>query len=316
MAKKPRKFGAGGMTAMEKRITAMDKPTRAVPPAKKPAPKKSTASASPPLPNWMLRGDNEDKAPGERGGKKYAKGGSVKKLAAGGLGSPPVPQPNTAPFKGGPPPPAGMPAQGSLGNDARVAPPQFGGPGGPQMRAGPGSRPTMPQRPMMSPEGNGRGMDPARREKMAAMVAQLKQGQLRDKVWGAGSANSLNPVANTGKPPAPAAPQGYTSQDFLDGKAQPKIPGSHMGFTPPAEYDDMAAARNSGALDKFNAERAGPGPMTPERQAALSAAMKDMPNTKPGYKKGGVVKKFAKGGSVKSRGDGCAQRGRTKGKVR
>jgi hypothetical protein len=35
----------------------------------------------------------------------------------------------------------------------------------------------------------------------------------------------------------------------------------------------------------------------------------------PGYKKGGAVKKVAKGGSV-TRGDGCAVRGKTKGKMR
>jgi hypothetical protein len=35
---------------------------------------------------------------------------------------------------------------------------------------------------------------------------------------------------------------------------------------------------------------------------------------KPGMKKGGAVKKMAKGGSASSRGDGCAQRGKTRGK--
>lgn len=45
----------------------------------------------------------------------------------------------------------------------------------------------------------------------------------------------------------------------------------------------------------------------------------DMRNTyKPGMKKGGAVKKMAKGGVVKSsasnRGDGCATRGKTKGR--
>jgi hypothetical protein len=35
---------------------------------------------------------------------------------------------------------------------------------------------------------------------------------------------------------------------------------------------------------------------------------------KSGMKKGGMVKKMAKGGSASSRGDGCAQRGKTRGK--
>ena len=46
----------------------------------------------------------------------------------------------------------------------------------------------------------------------------------------------------------------------------------------------------------------------------------DMRNTyKPAMKKGGVVKKMAKGGAVKSsassRADGCATRGKTKGRM-
>jgi hypothetical protein len=42
------------------------------------------------------------------------------------------------------------------------------------------------------------------------------------------------------------------------------------------------------------------------------------PRYEPGAKKGGMVKKMAKGGSVSSaskRADGCAQRGRTKGRM-
>lgn len=35
----------------------------------------------------------------------------------------------------------------------------------------------------------------------------------------------------------------------------------------------------------------------------------------PGMKTGGAVKAFAKGGSVSSRADGCAQRGKTRGKI-
>jgi hypothetical protein len=79
---KVKKFAAGGeakMTTMERRITEMDKPTRPIPPAaKKPMPKKP--SDSPPIPDRLLRGESEDKAPGERGYKKYAKGGVVKDM--------------------------------------------------------------------------------------------------------------------------------------------------------------------------------------------------------------------------------------------
>jgi hypothetical protein len=297
MAKKPRKFGAGGMTAAEKRMTELDKPTRAVPPAKKPAPKKPSGSASPPIPDWMMRGDNEDKAKGERGYKKFAKGGSVKRLAAGGLGSPPVPQPSSLPFKGTP-----TPAQGTMFNDARVGPPQMGGPGGPQMRAGPGPRPTMPQRPMMG--GANRARIDSIKQAAATQIAANKQNTLRNKVWGPGSPNSLNPVASAGKPPAPTAP-------------------APVG-APAPDYDDMAAARATGAVAKLGAERAAPEADYDDMAAyramqaggfgAVGAASRSPENK--GYKKGGVVKKFAKGGTVKKSRDGCAQRGRTKGKMR
>jgi len=50
------------------------------------------------------------------------------------------------------------------------------------------------------------------------------------------------------------------------------------------------------------------------KKAAVDASMKT-----PGMKRGGAVKKYAKGGSVSSaskRADGCAQRGKTRGKMR
>jgi len=46
---------------------------------------------------------------------------------------------------------------------------------------------------------------------------------------------------------------------------------------------------------------------------------KDATGKAPGMKRGGVVQKYAKGGSVSSaskRADGCAQRGKTRGKMR
>jgi len=50
------------------------------------------------------------------------------------------------------------------------------------------------------------------------------------------------------------------------------------------------------------------------KKAAVDASIKT-----PGMKRGGAVKKYAKGGSVGSaskRADGCAQRGKTRGKMR
>jgi hypothetical protein len=51
-----------------------------------------------------------------------------------------------------------------------------------------------------------------------------------------------------------------------------------------------------------------------DKKAAVDASVKT-----PGMKRGGAVKKYAKGGSVGSaskRADGCAQRGKTRGKMR
>jgi hypothetical protein len=62
-------------------------------------PSKPAAKPQPRVTDAMLRGDNEDKAPGERGGKRFAVGGPVR---------------------------SGMPAQGKpimSANDARTAPP-------------------------------------------------------------------------------------------------------------------------------------------------------------------------------------------------
>jgi hypothetical protein len=69
--------------------------------------------------------------------------------------------------------------------------------------------------------------------------------------------------------------------------------------------------------DKFN------GDDDPDKKKKVLDAAAGTPGVKPptpGMKKGGAVKAYAKGGSVKKsgagRGDGCAQRGRTKGKMR
>lgn len=50
-------------------------------------------------------------------------------------------------------------------------------------------------------------------------------------------------------------------------------------------------------------------PMTPAEEAAET-------QTTPGMKKGGAVKKMASGGSASKRADGCAIRGKTRGKLK
>jgi hypothetical protein len=66
-------------------------------------------------------------------------------------------------------------------------------------------------------------------------------------------------------------------------------------------------------MDKIAAAKAAaaPRPMPPAPPAGGGAPM---PPAGPGMKKGGKVKKMASGGSASKRADGCAQRGKTKGK--
>jgi hypothetical protein len=50
-------------------------------------------------------------------------------------------------------------------------------------------------------------------------------------------------------------------------------------------------------------------------QAAMKAAPGAAKAVQPGMKKGGKVKQMASGGSASKRADGCAQRGKTRGKI-
>ena len=51
-----------------------------------------------------------------------------------------------------------------------------------------------------------------------------------------------------------------------------------------------------------------------DREEKKRMAAMGMPETTPAMKKGGKVKKYAKGGSASKRGDGIAKRGKTRGK--
>lgn len=61
-----------------------------------------------------------------------------------------------------------------------------------------------------------------------------------------------------------------------------------------------------------------PGARPLRNLVAAGGIAKNLYNAATDYKKGGKIPTFKKGGSVKSasRGDGCAQRGKTKGKMR
>lgn len=71
---------------------------------------------------------------------------------------------------------------------------------------------------------------------------------------------------------------------------------------PPAVPEDQGMSRIRAAVEEARRAK--------ERQGMGRAYDRAMPN--PEYKKGGCVKKYAKGGSI----DGCAQRGKTKGTMR
>jgi hypothetical protein len=80
---------------------------------------------------------------------------------------------------------------------------------------------------------------------------------------------------------------------------------------------NMAANALKGTPDKV------PDPMEEDRKRRMagSQANVDAANRNSGMKKGGTVKGFAKGGAIaakpveRRRGDGIAQRGRTKGRM-
>ena len=61
------------------------------------------------------------------------------------------------------------------------------------------------------------------------------------------------------------------------------------------------------------ADKAGAQAMDPKMIMAMEAQRRQA--AMGGMKKGGKVKKMKKGGAVKHKGDGIAQRGRTKGRI-
>jgi len=90
--------------------------------------------------------------------------------------------------------------------------------------------------------------------------------------------------------------------------------------------DGMNPLGGLGGLIPMAMEKGGGSAMLGLIPAALDYNAKDKDKDKkdatvktPGMKHGGAVKKMAKGGSVSSaskRADGCAQRGKTRGKLR
>lgn len=104
------------------------------------------------------------------------------------------------------------------------------------------------------------------------------------------------------------------ARDMIDNPAKARLMRA-ISAGSAQKYDQDA--RDQYATDMANERNAYAADVTRQRDAALVA--QQLRSDFGPYKKGGVVKKMAKGGSVKSsasrRGDGIAQRGKTKGRM-
>ncbi|NDB60302.1 hypothetical protein EB001_17885 [bacterium] len=106
--------------------------------------------------------------------------------------------------------------------------------------------------------------------------------------------------------------------DFSDEKIGPKFPKK-------VTKKEVTVEGERGSVDRSNPDVIGPDMSKVNKEAAKPAreftAMEMAQNLmSPGYnkKKGGMIKKMAKGGSVSSaskRADGCATKGKTKGRI-
>lgn len=99
---------------------------------------------------------------------------------------------------------------------------------------------------------------------------------------------------------AELAKSGLTLRDFLN---------KERGLTRRPDKPDYEAALKSVARGK-----ATPNPR--DAELGMSRGMQKNPLDDQPLKKGGKIKAYAKGGSVSSRADGCAQRGKTRGMMR
>lgn len=125
------------------------------------------------------------------------------------------------------------------------------------------------------------------------------------------------------------APLKYYDQPALGGPSTPLLGAPAKQLTGPSKTDLMArdranrASERENAMTRENADRYGLNPNAPGYDAAASS-LRDRLGGRDFTlkKKGGVIKKMASGGmtsrssSASSRGDGIAQRGKTRGSMR
>ena len=124
-------------------------------------------------------------------------------------------------------------------------------------------------------------------------------------------------------------PLNYYDQPALGGPSTPLLGAPAKQLTGPSKTDLMArdranrASEREDAMTRENADRYGLNPNAPGYDAAASSLRERLGGRDFTLKKkGGVIKKMASGGmtsrssSASSRGDGIAQRGKTKGRMR
>jgi hypothetical protein len=148
-----------------------------------------------------------------------------------------------------------------------------------------------------------------------AKMAAMKQAAGQMAAMPAAPPGGMSGSASLGPRPGMPAPMpgGMQSQGMM-GQAQPmgggmQSMGALGGPMPPGaqqNFDSMMQARNAANAPVTPAAAGMAGKVMPGAPIARSMAMK---------KGGKVPEKYAKGGSVGGRGDGIAQRGKTRGRM-
>jgi len=212
--------------------------------------------STPRVTDSMILGESEDKAPGERGGKKFAVGGLVPPVASGGM------------------PALGKPLTNQNTNDGRLAPPRP-------------ARPAMPVAPKGPLIGKG-GLPQAWRDNYAADSARRlgvnPQPTARDLANRAADA-----ARSTGTPPAPARPTSAQMAALPTTKAYKKG-GKVVEKGSKEVYTSKAAMKKHEGKESKAKERAEHKQEGGELLAGRAQSLRDMtmkPSGRAGYAKGG-----------------------------
>lgn len=232
--------------------------------------------------------------------KRYQFGGTLRSQISGTRNAPPPTRPAPAPAK--PMPTGAMPPQVKAGAVSPVPPP-------PRSTIAP--TPTLAKTTFSNPAVAGGVFD-----------AFKKAGVSPAEVEGYTKA-ALQQGKSAGLGAMPATPTKTTGKPFNAPPEIVNIPSSRN--KPPVGYaDDLAgiyaaAAKNQPQIFGPQAPMPAGGPRpAASTMPATTATAKPAPLSPQYMKKGGAVKAYAKGGKVSSassRGDGIAQRGKTKGRI-